>query len=578
MKPKRTRALSIGLFAATALAALEVGGISTANAQSDKIIHDAEFYVLQAQHEKTWAEQDQQIDAKLAELEKKFGRKPNIIHIMWDDTAVGEVGIPDIQSVRGFTTPNMNRMAKEGINFMRMYTEPSCTPSRAAVLTGRHAVRSGMHTVAFPVEYSGMDGDEVTIAEVLGKAGYATAFYGKWHLGDTEFSYAHNQGFDDAFFTPYNQVPSMWIPAAESANVITGLYPEIYAKDPYDIDNSWQPRGFVWTLEGQKGGETKEWGPPPDVTKYWDIETEAQKRTLDFVEKYAEGDKPFYVAYWPIMTAFFPDPRNPNKVTANKNVAQEALVKVDRFVGELRKKLEDLGIAENTLIVLMADNGPFIHHGPRGMVQTLYRGGKGDFTEGGVRVPAIAWWPGTLNGGEGEIVGDIIHETDLFTTFARLGGATQYIPRDRVIDGIDQSALLMQGDTHSRRDYVFIYQGPNLAAAVKGRFKRDWANATEGLSGAEFYDLYTDPREQHPEMIEQFHVKSMFNRQRQRHELWIKKYPNRPDATVGPALTGISNERPETKKIYTAPVDPKKLPFDVKEVWKQELPYTGSDQ
>ncbi len=111
----------------------------------------------------------------------------------------------------------------------------------------------------------------------------------------------------------------------------------------------------------------------------------------------------------------------------------------------------------------------------------------------------------------------------------------------------------------------------------KGRWKRDWANALEGLSGAEFYDLFTDPRERNPEMIEMFHVKSMFNRQRQRHQLWIEKYPNRPDATPGPALTGIENVRPETVKLYQAPVDVSKLPFDLKDVWEQDLPWSASD-
>ncbi len=539
------------------------------------IIHDAEHYILAAQHGDKWAIEDKTIDEKLAELKAKFGTTPNIIHIMWDDTAVGEIGIPEIQIVRGFSTPNMNRMAEEGINFMRMYTEPSCTPSRAAVLTGRYAKRSGMHTVSFPVERSGIDADEVTLAEVLGQAGYATAFYGKWHLGDTEPSYAHNQGFDEAFFTPYNQVPSMWVKEAESVNVITGLYPEMYAEDPYDIDNSWQPRGTVWTLEGTKGGKTREWGPPPKLTNYWDIETESQARTMAFVEKNAKAKKPFYIAYWPILLSFMPDPRNPIKGTANKNPLQEALVRTDKFMGELTTQLIELGIAENTLVVMMADNGPFTHNGPRGMVETLYTGGKGDFTEGGVRVPAIAWWPGMI--GPGEIVGDIIHETDLFTTFARLGEATQYIPRDRVIDGVDQTSLFLNGNTHSRRDYVMIYQGPSLAAAVKGRFKRDWANALEGLSGAEFFDLYTDPREQNPEMIEQFHVKSMFNQQRRRHEFWMDKYPNRHDATIGAPMTGIENVRSETVREYTSPVDMKKLPFDPKEVWKQEIPFTLSD-
>ena len=162
MKRATTTLLAIGLMA----------GI-TAEAEKP-IIHDAEHYPLEQQHGAAWAQQDAEIDAKLAELEAKFGTKPNIIHIMWDDTALGEIGIPEIQAVRGFETPVMNKMAEDGINFMRMYTEPACTPTRAAFQTGRYAVRTGMHTVAFPVEYSGMDAEEVTIAEVLSKAGYKT--------------------------------------------------------------------------------------------------------------------------------------------------------------------------------------------------------------------------------------------------------------------------------------------------------------------------------------------------------------------------------------------------------------------
>ena len=544
-------------------------------AKTGDIIHDAEHYILKAQHGEKWTKEDKEIDKKLVKLEKKFGTKPNIIHIMWDDTALGEVGIPEIQKVRGFETPVMNKMAEDGINFMRMYTEPACTPTRAAFQTGRYAVRSGMHTVSFPVEYSGMDADEVTIAEVLSKAGYMTGFFGKWHLGDTEFSYAHHQGYDEAFFTPYNQVPSMWVKEAESMNVITGMFPDMYAEDKYDIDNSWQPRGSVWALEGTKGGKTLEWGPPPKVSNYWDMIKESEKRTLDFIDKAVDAKKPFFIAHQPILLSFVPDARDPKKVTANKNPLAEALTRLDVFVGELQKHLEKKGVAENTLIMVMADNGPFIHYGPRGMVETLYTGGKGDFTEGGVRVPCIATWPGVIE--PGQIVGDILHVSDLFTTFARLGGAMDYIPRDRVIDGVDQASLFLNGDGYSRRDYAMIYVGPALAAGIKGRFKRDWKNATPGLSKNEFYDLYTDPRERTGEMIEMFHVKSMFNHQRQRHQLWMEKYPNRPGPTYGPALTGIENERPETKKIYTWPVDQKKLPFDLKEVWDQDLPFTGSD-
>ena len=182
-----------------------------------KIVHDAEYYILEAQNGKRWAAEDKELDKKLAQLKKKHGQPPNIIHIMWDDTAYGDVGIPAIQKVRGLKTPHLNTLAEEGILFTRMYTEIGCTPSRAASATGRLAVRSGMYNIGMLLEMHGMRGEEVTIAEVLSKAGYVTAFHGKWHLGDIEESYPHNQGFDEAFFTGYNQILSLNTRVAEGA-------------------------------------------------------------------------------------------------------------------------------------------------------------------------------------------------------------------------------------------------------------------------------------------------------------------------------------------------------------------------
>lgn len=189
-------------------------------AAAKEIVHDAEYYVLEAQHGEKWAAQDAELQKKLKALRKKHGTPPKIIHIMWDDTAVGEVGVPHIQKARGWETPNINQFSQDGIYFARMYTEPSCTPSRAAVMTGRHAVRNGMYNVGFPYEYGGLAAEEVTMAEVLSKAGYATAFYGKSHMGDVESSYLTNQGFDEALWTPYNQVPSMYPPEFERAGAI----------------------------------------------------------------------------------------------------------------------------------------------------------------------------------------------------------------------------------------------------------------------------------------------------------------------------------------------------------------------
>ena len=537
-------------------------GIGTATAwAADEIIHDAEYYVLEAQHGDKWAAEDKELKAKLAELKAKHGTPPNIIHIMWDDTPVGEVGIPQIQKMRGWETPNINSFSAEGIFFTRMYTEPSCTPSRAAVLTGRHAVRNGMYNVGFPYEYGGLAAEEVTAAEVLSEAGYATAFYGKSHLGDVESSYLNSQGFDEAFWSPYNQVPSLYIPQLEAAGAIRpgSLHPEILPDDPYDIDKGWRPKGYVWVLEGDKDGPVSEWGTPPNLADYIAMDGESQKRMSEFMKKSVAAKKPFYVAYWPQITPFsgFPE-----KVTVSAGLLQEGLARFDVYVGSLMKELKALGIEENTLVIMMADNGPMTHNGPPGMVETLYRGGKGDFLEGGVRVPAFARWPGVIE--EGQIVGDIIHETDLFTTFANIAGATRYIPTDRIIDGIDQTSLLLNGDGNSRRDYVFIYTGNQLAATVKGRYKRDWRNAQPGLSGPEFYDLYNDPREVQGQLISLFPVKPMFSIMKTRHLMMKEAYPDKGQNRDFP-FKNVVNARPETIKASKPRLDPKKLPFDPRE-------------
>ncbi len=539
------------------------------------IVHDAEYYVLEAQHGEKWATQDKELDKKLAELRKKHGAPPNIIHIMWDDTGVGEVGIPQIQKMRGWETPNMNKFGQDGIFFTRMYTEPSCTPSRAAVMTGRHAVRNGMYNVGFPYEYGGIAADEVTMAEVLGKAGYATAFYGKSHLGDVESSYLNKQGFDEALWTPYNQVPSLYIPQLEKAGVIvpTTLRPELFPKDPYDIDKGWRPKGFVWALEGTKDGPVREWGVPPDLGDYIALDGECEKRASVFMRKSIKAKKPFYIAYWPQITPFagFPD----DNITVSGGLLQEGLARLDIYIGKLMEELKELGIEDNTLVVMMADNGPMTHNGPPGMVETLYRGGKGDFLEGGVRVPAFARWPGVIDGGQ--IVGDIIHETDLFTTFANIGGATEHIPTDRIIDGIDQTSLILNGDGFSRRDYVFIYTGDELAATVKGRFKRDWRNALPGLSGPEFYDLYNDPREVSGMLIPMFAAKPMFSIMKTRHLMWKKNYPDQGQNRDFP-LKNIENARPETIEASKPRIDPKKVPFDPREAIMQVPEWDNLDR
>lgn len=545
------------------------------SAVAKDIVQDAEYYVLEAQHGEEWAAEDKSLDRKLAELQKKFGRPPNLIHIMWDDTAFGDVGIPAIQQVRGLKTPNLNQLAAEGILFTRMYTEVGCTPTRAAAVTGRLAVRVGMYNIGMLLESHGMAEKEVTLAEVLSEKGYATAFHGKWHLGDIEQSYPNKQGFDEAFFTGYNQLLSLSTVEAEQGNGSMGLHESILPPDPYKLDDTFITKAWVQVAEGTKGGETNQWRDNTLKT-YEAIDPEAQKRTLEFIERNAKAGKPFYVANWPLMTSFLPI--RP-KCSVARSLLQDGLqCNVDLFVGQIMDKLKELGIAENTLVVAMADNGPMAHNSPpgTGFSETIFRGGKGDFLEGGVRVPAMAWWPGMI--AQGQIVGDMIHITDLFTTFARLGDALDEVPTDRVIDGIDQTALLLNGDTHGRRDYNFTYAGPQLGAMTKGNYKRhmissDPVGEASGIPAA-FYFLLGDTRENTPLMAQTIHMKSSFNRMKLRHDLWKAKYPDSKEVH-GVPWTGIANASQELKDLAVPRISSDQLPFDPLEYIEHldELPF-----
>ena len=148
-----------------------------------EIIHDAEHLIVAAQHGAKWAKEDAEIDALLAGIRQKHGgRPPNIVYILLDDLGFGEIGMPDLDVVRGYSTPNISRIASEGLSLMRMYTEPSCTPTRVAMMTGRTPFRTGFDEAKAVPEGEGLPGWEVTLAEVLSEAGYATVHIGKWHL------------------------------------------------------------------------------------------------------------------------------------------------------------------------------------------------------------------------------------------------------------------------------------------------------------------------------------------------------------------------------------------------------------
>jgi hypothetical protein len=280
--------------------------------------------------------------------------------------------------------------------------------------------------------------------------------------------------------------------------------------------------------------------------KYREMNERYQRNALAQLRTLAKQNQPFFLNYWPLFPLTFvpSDIRKPK--TLNGGTVAAEIVAVDKWVGEIVAEVDRLGIADNTIIVVMGDNGPFMQYsGIAGVSDRVYRGGKADTLEGGVRVNAYIRWPAVIK--PGSYAQDIIHVSDLFTTFARIAGAMDEVPTDRVIDGVDQSGLLLLGETHGRRDYVFIYDGPALKAVVKNKYKMHLPPPGTNPIGAPLYDLYRDPREERPADSIKYGpwAGGQFANMVKRHMAYKQKHPDRPP-TYGMPYEGIENLRPET--------------------------------
>ena len=518
---------------------------------ADPIIHDGEFNYLKKQYGEQWAREDKTIDTKLAEIRKKNGgKRPNILYVLIDDVSFGQMGNPAMNYVTGITTPNINDFADEGLSMMRMYTEPSCTPTRAAMLTGRYAVRSGIKEVKVALVGEGLPAEEVTIAEILSQAGYNTAHIGKWHQGDIEQAYPHNQGFDFAAFPLHQQVQlSLMTKEGAESNNMQGWYSESQS-NRFAMDNTFKPYGLVTGVEGVKGGKAKEIDLKPGEewtqAHYVKMNERYQRQTLEQLQSLAKQDKPFFLQYWPLWPLNFAKDPGPS-ISQNGGFHAEKLQLIDGWLGEVFDEVDRLGIADNTLVVLMADNGLMYHYeGTSGLSQLIYRGGKTQHLEGGVRVDAFARWPGAIEANS--MAGDIVHVTDLYTTFARVAQATEYIPRDRVIDGIDQTALLLNGEHHGRRDYVYNYENDLLRSVVKQEFKLHLPAPGQPGAAAPMFNLLRDPREENPQIGIALWAGASFQDMVVRHMMTIAKYPHNK-LGKGRPYEGIENLRPESKEI-----------------------------
>ncbi len=523
-----------------------------ADAKKGEIQHDAEHYMLLAQHGDKWAEEDKVIAAKLKEIRKaNGGKRPNILFVLIDDVGFGEMGDPVLNDVRGYETPNINSFARESLTFSRMYSEPTCTPTRTALLTGRLPVRSHMlEPKIVPPEGTGLHKDEVTLAELLKKTGYNTAHIGKWHQGDIEQALPHNQGFDTASFPLHNQATFNFMTNESEDDRLADNVMVRETVPNYRMDKNFRPAGWVLGVDAVAGGEAHEWGvetgKPLDYAYYDALNERYKTQVIERLNELAAEDKPFFLNYWPQIPVNFTR-RNRTFKTANGGTWVESMNDLDSHLGDLFEALEKTGVADNTVVVVMSDNGPMMQAMPEsGYSQMVFRGFKGDTLEGGVRVNAYVRWPNVIQADT--FAGDIVYAGDWYTTLATIAQADQHIPRDRVIDGINQTSLLFNGDEYGRRDYHHVYEGPHLKATIKEQFKAHWPAPGSPGFALPVFDLYRDLKETKPLLATGMWSVAYFPDMKERHMALKKKFPDRTE-THGVPYEGIANLRPETKEL-----------------------------
>jgi arylsulfatase A len=369
---------------------------------------------------------------------------PNVVIIFTDDMGYGDLGCYGHPTIR---TPNLDRMAAEGMKFTSFYSAAEvCTPSRAALLTGRLPIRSGMcsdtRRVLFPDSAGGLQADEITLPEVLKTKGYAATCIGKWHLGHLPEYSALKHGFDSFFGLPYvndmDRVPD---------------------KGPKGRAAFFAPRIEYWNVPLMRDDKIVE--RPADQHTLTKRYTEEAVR---FIKE--KKDKPFflYLAHTMPHVPLFASKDFAGK--SERGLYGDVIEEIDWSVGEVLKTLHDEKLDANTLVFFTSDNGPWLMFGEHGGSAGPLRDGKGSTFEGGMRVPGIAWWPGTIPAGV--TTHEMASTMDLFVTAIKLAGGE--VPADRPIDGYDIAPLLL-GKGHSPRDTMFFYRGTKLFAVRHGPWK-----------------------------------------------------------------------------------------------------------
>ena len=446
-------------------------------------------------------------------------KKPNILIIWGDDIGWFNVSAYN-HGIMGYRTPNIDRVAKEGALFTDWYGQQSCTAGRAAFITGQSPIRTGLTKVGLPGSDLGLRPEDPTIAEVLKPLGYTCGQFGKNHVGDRDEFLPTVHGFDEFFGNLYHLNAEQ-----EPEN------PD-YPKDP-EFKKKFGPRGVLKCKADGKGGQTIENTGPLTIERMRTVDEEFLAGALDFIERQAKADQPFFCWFNSTRMHIFTHLKKESVGVTGLGVYPDGMVEHDGHVGQLLNKLDELGIADNTLVMYSTDNGAEVMSWPDGGT-TPFRGEKDTNWEGGWRVPCAIRWPGVIK--PGTVSNDIISHTDMLPTLAAVGGEPNIVEKLKKgtklgnktfkvhIDGYNLVPFL-KGEVKENPRKGFMYWsddgdlmalrvGPWKAMFMEQRAKGFdvWKEPLVGIRAPDLYNLLSDPFERGKEDGTLFYGKWMADR------------------------------------------------------------------
>ena len=457
--------------------------------------------------------------------------RPNVVLMLADNVGWGDIGVYGGGAVRGMPTPRIDQLAGEGMQLTQFLVEPGCTPSRAALMTGRYSVRSGLGTIITTGTNNTLNSSEVTMAELLRSRGYATGMAGKWHLGAEQQSWPTRQGFDEYHVgvletsdsTLYRrQMEAAGLPESEIARAV----PRIYESAP--------------------NGDLK---PVREYTVEYrrQVEGDIAAASVSYIKRHANAEKPFFL-YIGWTNTHYPNVTAPEFSGKSGYAYADAMMELDYRTGQVLDAIKEAGIEDNTIVIWLSDNSatPTLTTPPDaywGGSNGPFRGELGDPLEGSLRVPGMIRWPGRIAPGKSN---EMVAIHDFLPTLAAIVDAK--LPVDRPYDGVDQSDFFLGKQDRSNREHLISFI-ENEIAAVRWRNYRIYPKAfvasmgnpaQEGLlglkleksGGPDIYDIEADPREQVSLGGTHAWVLGPYMRIIASYNQSLKKYPNPPGVSL----------------------------------------------